>query len=138
MAAFPLVDVYFKRGFWYQTAKHECPRSDCDISQRLIMARQVNLMTILTMVRAKAKNVIPQRDTMVSATFRINRHLTASAGSFKGKRFIEKGDSLKGFTKTGRTHLMDCLLPVSDWDQTFHAWAAQLQDTYRQPSCIRK
>ena len=38
----------------------------------------------------------------------------------------EKGDSLKGYTKTGRTHLMDAM-PVR-FDQTFYAWAAQLQD----------
>lgn len=37
-----------------------------------------------------------------------------------------KGDSLKEFTKTGRTHLMDAM-PVR-MDQTFHGWAAQLQD----------
>ncbi|MFD1382133.1 class II fumarate hydratase [Rhodanobacter aciditrophus] len=37
-----------------------------------------------------------------------------------------KGESLKEFTKTGRTHLMDAM-PVR-MDQTFHGWAAQLQD----------
>ncbi|TDO98098.1 class II fumarate hydratase [Marinomonas balearica] len=37
-----------------------------------------------------------------------------------------KAETLKGVTKTGRTHLMDAM-PVR-MDQTFHAWAAQLQD----------
>ena len=37
-----------------------------------------------------------------------------------------KGDQLRHHTKTGRTHLMDAM-PVR-MDQTFHAWAAQLQD----------
>ena len=38
----------------------------------------------------------------------------------------EKGQSLQGYTKTGRTHLMDAM-PVR-LDQTFNGWAAQLQD----------
>ncbi|RDL44566.1 aspartate ammonia-lyase [Marinomonas piezotolerans] len=37
-----------------------------------------------------------------------------------------KGNQLSHHTKTGRTHLMDAM-PVR-MDQTFHAWAAQLQD----------
>ncbi|MGB2065596.1 MAG: class II fumarate hydratase [Marinomonas gallaica] len=37
-----------------------------------------------------------------------------------------KGQALKGYTKTGRTHLMDAM-PVR-FDQTFNGWAAQLQD----------
>lgn len=37
-----------------------------------------------------------------------------------------KGQALNGYTKTGRTHLMDAM-PVR-FDQTFNGWAAQLQD----------
>ncbi|MDB4837326.1 class II fumarate hydratase [Marinomonas sp.] len=61
----------------------------------------------------------------VSATLELTGHLLPSLLHLRDT-ILKKGKSLAGFTKTGRTHLMDAM-PVR-LDQTFEAWAAQLQD----------
>lgn len=61
----------------------------------------------------------------VSAAVELVGHLVPAMTHLK-TTIEEKGDSLAGYTKTGRTHLMDAM-PVR-FDQTFHGWAAQLQD----------
>jgi len=71
-----------------------------------------------------SNDVIPSA-IHVSATLELTDHLLPVLMHLR-QTIIEKGDTLKGFTKTGRTHLMDAM-PVR-LDQTFHAWAAQLQD----------
>ncbi|ETX10205.1 fumarate hydratase [Marinomonas ushuaiensis DSM 15871] len=71
-----------------------------------------------------SNDVIPSA-IHVSATLELTGHLLPALEHLK-QTIIKKGDSLAGFTKTGRTHLMDAM-PVR-FDQTFHAWAAQLQD----------
>jgi fumarate hydratase class II len=71
-----------------------------------------------------SNDVIPSA-IHVSATLELTGHLLPALVHLR-QTIIEKGDLLKGFTKTGRTHLMDAM-PVR-LDQTFHAWAAQLQD----------
>lgn len=60
-----------------------------------------------------------------SAAIEITKRLLPALEHLKTTISI-KGDSLKAYTKTGRTHLMDAM-PVR-MDQTFHGWAAQLQD----------
>lgn len=71
-----------------------------------------------------SNDVIPSA-IHVSATLELTGHLLPALEYLK-QAIIKKGDSLANFTKTGRTHLMDAM-PVR-LDQTFHAWAAQLQD----------
>ena len=71
-----------------------------------------------------SNDVIPSA-IHVSATLELTGHLLPALVHLKDT-IIEKGDALAGYTKTGRTHLMDAM-PVR-LDQTFHAWAAQLQD----------
>lgn len=71
-----------------------------------------------------SNDVIPSA-IHVSATLELTGHLLPALEHLKNA-ILEKGDSLAGYTKTGRTHLMDAM-PVR-LDQTFHAWAAQLQD----------
>ncbi|GAB3479944.1 class II fumarate hydratase [Marinomonas epiphytica] len=71
-----------------------------------------------------SNDVIPSA-IHVSATLELTGHLLPALEHLKNT-IIEKGKSLKGYTKTGRTHLMDAM-PVR-LDQTFNAWAAQLQD----------
>ena len=71
-----------------------------------------------------SNDVIPSA-IHVSATLELTGHLLPALEHLK-TAILEKGDSLAGYTKTGRTHLMDAM-PVR-LDQTFHAWAAQLQD----------
>lgn len=71
-----------------------------------------------------SNDVIPSA-IHVSATLELTNHLLPSLEHLK-EAILEKGNSLSGYTKTGRTHLMDAM-PVR-LDQTFHAWAAQLQD----------
>jgi fumarate hydratase class II len=71
-----------------------------------------------------SNDVIPSA-IHVSATLELTGHLLPALIHLK-QTIVDKGDALKGFTKTGRTHLMDAM-PVR-LDQTFHAWAAQLQD----------
>jgi len=61
----------------------------------------------------------------VSATLELTGHLLPALTHLRDT-IIAKGNALEGYTKTGRTHLMDAM-PVR-FDQTFHAWAAQLQD----------
>lgn len=72
-----------------------------------------------------SNDVIPSA-IHVSATLELTGHLLPALEHLKNA-ILEKGDSLAGYTKTGRTHLMDAM-PVR-LDQTFHAWAAQLQDS---------
>ncbi len=71
-----------------------------------------------------SNDVIPSA-IHVSATLELTGHLLPALVHLR-QTIIDKGDTLKGVTKTGRTHLMDAM-PVR-LDQTFHAWAAQLQD----------
>ena len=71
-----------------------------------------------------SNDVIPSA-IHVSATLELTGHLLPALTHLRDT-IIEKGDSFAGYTKTGRTHLMDAM-PVR-LDQTFHAWAAQLQD----------
>jgi len=71
-----------------------------------------------------SNDVIPSA-IHVSATLELAGHLLPALEHLKNT-IIEKGKSLAGYTKTGRTHLMDAM-PVR-LDQTFNAWAAQLQD----------
>ncbi|UDV04250.1 class II fumarate hydratase [Marinomonas profundi] len=71
-----------------------------------------------------SNDVIPSA-IHVSATLELTGHLLPALVHLK-ETIVEKGDALAGYTKTGRTHLMDAM-PVR-LDQTFHAWAAQLQD----------
>lgn len=71
-----------------------------------------------------SNDVIPSA-IHVSATLELTGHLLPALTHLRGT-IIEKGDSLADYTKTGRTHLMDAM-PVR-LDQTFHAWATQLQD----------
>ncbi|MEO9656025.1 class II fumarate hydratase [Marinomonas sp.] len=71
-----------------------------------------------------SNDVIPSA-IHVSATLELVGHLLPALQHLK-QTIVEKGQTLKGFTKTGRTHLMDAM-PVR-LDQTFDAWAAQLQD----------
>lgn len=61
----------------------------------------------------------------VSAAIQVSKHLLPALEHLRSV-IQEKGESLKGYTKTGRTHLMDAM-PVR-FDQTFNGWAAQLQD----------
>ncbi|CUB04719.1 class II fumarate hydratase [Marinomonas fungiae] len=60
-----------------------------------------------------------------SAAIEVSKHLLPALEHLK-VTIQEKGQALKGHTKTGRTHLMDAM-PVR-FDQTFNGWAAQLQD----------
>lgn len=60
-----------------------------------------------------------------SAAIEVAKRLLPAVEHLK-TTIVLKGDSLKQYTKTGRTHLMDAM-PVR-MDQTFHGWAAQLQD----------
>ncbi|MBJ7538777.1 class II fumarate hydratase [Marinomonas transparens] len=71
-----------------------------------------------------SNDVIPSA-IHVSASLELTGHLIPALEHLKDT-IIKKGEALKGFTKTGRTHLMDAM-PVR-LDQTFHGWAAQLQD----------
>ncbi len=71
-----------------------------------------------------SNDVIPSA-IHVSATLELTGHLLPALQNLKAT-IIAKGDALAGYTKTGRTHLMDAM-PVR-LDQTFYAWAAQLQD----------
>ena len=71
-----------------------------------------------------SNDVIPSA-IHVSATLELAGHLLPALEHLKST-ILKKGDALAGYTKTGRTHLMDAM-PVR-LDQTFHAWAAQLQD----------
>lgn len=71
-----------------------------------------------------SNDVIPSA-IHVSATLELTGHLLPALAHLKDT-ILEKGTALAGYTKTGRTHLMDAM-PVR-LDQTFHAWAAQLQD----------
>jgi fumarate hydratase class II len=71
-----------------------------------------------------SNDVIPSA-IHVSATLELTGHLLPALTHLRDT-IIEKGNALAGYTKTGRTHLMDAM-PVR-FDQTFHAWAAQLQD----------
>lgn len=71
-----------------------------------------------------SNDVIPSA-IHVSASIELTGHLIPALSHLKAV-IEEKGDTLKGYTKTGRTHLMDAM-PVR-FDQTFHAWAAQLGD----------
>ncbi|MCV2401896.1 class II fumarate hydratase [Marinomonas sp. C2222] len=71
-----------------------------------------------------SNDVIPSA-IHVSATLELTGHLLPSLIHLRDT-ILKKGESLSGFTKTGRTHLMDAM-PVR-LDQTFEAWAAQLQD----------
>ncbi len=71
-----------------------------------------------------SNDVIPSA-IHVSATLELAGHLLPALEHLKST-IINKGKALAGYTKTGRTHLMDAM-PVR-LDQTFHAWAAQLQD----------
>ncbi|QUX93040.1 aspartate ammonia-lyase [Marinomonas sp. A3A] len=71
-----------------------------------------------------SNDVIPSA-IHVSATLELTGHLLPVLVHLKDT-ILEKGTALAGYTKTGRTHLMDAM-PVR-MDQTFHAWAAQLQD----------
>ncbi|RBP80087.1 class II fumarate hydratase [Marinomonas rhizomae] len=71
-----------------------------------------------------SNDVIPSA-IHVSATLELTGHLLPALVHLKDT-IVEKGTALAGYTKTGRTHLMDAM-PVR-LDQTFHAWAAQLQD----------
>lgn len=71
-----------------------------------------------------SNDVIPSA-IHVSATLELTGHLLPALTHLRDT-IIEKGDSLADYTKTGRTHLMDAM-PVR-LDQTFHAWATQLQD----------
>ena len=71
-----------------------------------------------------SNDVIPSA-IHVSATLELTGHLLPALTHLRNT-IIEKGNSLAAYTKTGRTHLMDAM-PVR-FDQTFHAWAAQLQD----------
>ena len=71
-----------------------------------------------------SNDVIPSA-IHVSATLELVGHLLPALQHLK-QTIVEKGQTLKGYTKTGRTHLMDAM-PVR-LDQTFDAWAAQLQD----------
>ena len=71
-----------------------------------------------------SNDVIPSA-IHVSATLELTGHLLPALVHLKDT-ILEKGTALAGYTKTGRTHLMDAM-PVR-LDQTFHAWAAQLQD----------
>ncbi len=61
----------------------------------------------------------------VSAAIELIDHLVPAITHLK-TTIEEKGDSLSSYIKTGRTHLMDAM-PVR-FDQTFHGWAAQLED----------
>ncbi|SBS32248.1 Fumarate hydratase class II [Marinomonas aquimarina] len=60
-----------------------------------------------------------------SAAIEVSKHLLPALEHLKNT-IREKGQTLKGHTKTGRTHLMDAM-PVR-FDQVFNGWAAQLQD----------
>lgn len=71
-----------------------------------------------------SNDVIPSA-IHVSATLELTGHLLPALVHLRDQ-IIAKGNTLAGLTKTGRTHLMDAM-PVR-LDQTFHAWAAQLQD----------
>lgn len=71
-----------------------------------------------------SNDVIPSA-IHVSATLELTGHLLPSLIHLRDT-ILKKGESLAGYTKTGRTHLMDAM-PVR-LDQTFEAWAAQLQD----------
>lgn len=71
-----------------------------------------------------SNDVIPSA-IHVSATLELTGHLLPALTHLK-ETILEKGTALAEYTKTGRTHLMDAM-PVR-LDQTFHAWAAQLQD----------
>jgi fumarate hydratase class II len=71
-----------------------------------------------------SNDVIPSA-IHVSASLELTGHLIPAIAYLKST-IKEKGNALKGYTKTGRTHLMDAM-PVR-FDQTFHAWAAQLKD----------
>ncbi|WP_421856043.1 class II fumarate hydratase [Marinomonas sp.] len=71
-----------------------------------------------------SNDVIPSA-IHVSATLELTGHLLPALVHLKDT-ILKKGTALAGYTKTGRTHLMDAM-PVR-LDQTFHAWAAQLQD----------
>lgn len=71
-----------------------------------------------------SNDVIPSA-IHVSASIELTGHLIPALSHLKAV-IEEKGDTLKDYTKTGRTHLMDAM-PVR-FDQTFHAWAAQLGD----------
>ncbi|WCN10558.1 aspartate ammonia-lyase [Marinomonas mediterranea] len=61
----------------------------------------------------------------VSAAIEISDVLLPALQHLKA-RISAKATALKGVTKTGRTHLMDAM-PVR-FDQTFNAWASQIQD----------
>ena len=71
-----------------------------------------------------SNDVIPSA-IHVSATLELTGHLLPVLTHLK-ETILEKGTALAEYTKTGRTHLMDAM-PVR-LDQTFHAWASQLQD----------
>ncbi|PYF80996.1 fumarase class II [Marinomonas alcarazii] len=71
-----------------------------------------------------SNDVIPSA-IHVSATLELTGHLLPALVHLK-ETILEKGHALAKYTKTGRTHLMDAM-PVR-LDQTFHSWAAQLQD----------
>ncbi|BDX01885.1 fumarate hydratase class II 1 [Marinomonas pontica] len=71
-----------------------------------------------------SNDVIPSA-IHISATLELTGHLLPALEHLKDT-IVEKGTALARYTKTGRTHLMDAM-PVR-LDQTFHAWAAQLQD----------
>ncbi|MCB5161487.1 class II fumarate hydratase [Marinomonas algarum] len=71
-----------------------------------------------------SNDVIPSA-IHVSATLELTGHLLPALTHLRDQ-ILAKGETLAGFTKTGRTHLMDAM-PVR-LDQTFDAWAAQLQD----------
>ncbi|MBR7887597.1 class II fumarate hydratase [Marinomonas sp. A79] len=71
-----------------------------------------------------SNDVIPSA-IHVSATLELTGRLLPALEYLRDS-IIAKGNALAGYTKTGRTHLMDAM-PVR-LDQTFHAWAAQLQN----------
>ena len=81
-----------------------------------------------------SNDVIPSA-IHVSATLELVGHLLPALQHLK-QTIVEKGQTLKGYTKTGRTHLMDAM-PVR-LDQTFDAWAAQLQDNIDNLSALTK
>lgn len=60
-----------------------------------------------------------------SAAVEVSKRLLPALRHLKSE-IQTKGQELKGYTKTGRTHLMDAM-PVR-FDQTFNGWATQLQD----------
>lgn len=61
----------------------------------------------------------------VSASIAIHEKLMPAL-AFLHKTIIDKAESLKGITKTGRTHLMDAM-PIR-FDQELSGWAQQIKD----------